>query len=124
MKAVVVVTGSIDHKYFGQLTHLHLRNKLLVHRGENCAASVHLSRFALDKAIMMWCFLRQHWLEKKGPHGESCTLRRRTVSLEAVFVALEPICFACHPAFLVWAQPYARNLPVPKLAQCHHHIPL
>lgn len=80
----VIVTGSIDHKYFGQLTHLHLRKKLIVYRGESRAAWVLTGRFALDKGIMMWCSLRQHRLEKKGPHGESCTLRRQTVSLEAV----------------------------------------
>lgn len=73
---------------------------------------------------MMWSSLRQHWLGSKGPHGESHTLRSLSVSWEAVFVALEPISFACHPGFLFLVQPYARNLPVPKLAQCHHHTPL
>lgn len=124
MKVVVIVAGSIDHKYFGQLTHLHLRRQLIVHTGENPAAWGHMDRFALDEEITMWSSLRQDCLEKKGLHGESHTLRRQSVSLEAVSVALEPISFACHPGFLFLVQPYARNLPVPKLAQCHHHTPL
>jgi len=49
---------------------------LIVHTGENPAAWGHMDRFALYKEIMMWSSLRQHWLEKKGPQGESCTLRR------------------------------------------------
>lgn len=53
MKVVVIVTGSIDHKYFQQLTHLHLRRKLIVHTGENPAAWSHIDRLALDKEIMM-----------------------------------------------------------------------
>lgn len=73
MKVVIIVTSSIDHTYFGQLTHLHFRGKLI---GENPAAWGHMNRFALDKEMLMWNSLKQHWLEKKGLHGESHTLRR------------------------------------------------
>lgn len=44
MKVVVIVTGSIDHTCSGQLTHLHLRGKLI---GENPAAWGHMGQICI-----------------------------------------------------------------------------
>lgn len=53
MKVVVIVSDSGDHKYFCQLTHFHLRRKLIVHTGENPVAWDLRDRLVLDKEIMM-----------------------------------------------------------------------
>lgn len=91
MKIVVIVSDSTDHKYFCRLTHFCLRRKLIVHRGENPVAWDLRDRFVLDKEIMMWSSITQNWVEKNNPHRESCTLKRWSVSLEAVLVAFEPL---------------------------------
>lgn len=53
MKVAVIVSGSIDHKYFCQLTHFHLRRKLIVVTVEDPVAWDLQDRFVLDKEIMM-----------------------------------------------------------------------
>lgn len=83
--------SQIDHNYCCKLTHFHLRRKLIVHTGANPVAWDLLDRFVLDREIMMWSSPRQNWVENNDLHSESCTLRRWSVSLEAVFVALEPL---------------------------------
>lgn len=76
--------------------------ELIVHTGENPVAWDLRDRLVLDKEIMMWSSLRQNWVEKNNPHGESCTVRRWSVSLEAVFVALEPLVLPVNQVSYFW----------------------
>lgn len=97
--------------------------EMIVHTGRNAAAWGHTDRYALHKEIGFWVPGDSTGWRTKG-HRVNPTPWESTVGLETVFITVELMSFACHLGFLFSVQPYARNLPGPKLAQCHHHTSL